>query len=94
MSPKPKTAKPNAEAKPKLEFIFNRSNYRLVILGLIFITLGFILMIGGGSDDPNVFDRSMFNFRRITLAPILVLIGYIIQVYAIMKSPSSDKQDK
>lgn len=64
----------------------------LVILGLVFIALGFIMMSGGGSDDPNVFDRSIFSFRRITLAPILVLIGYIIEVYAIMKKPVSDNQ--
>jgi hypothetical protein len=49
-------------------------------------------MSGGGSDDPNVFDHSIFSFRRITLAPILVLIGYVIGVYAIMKKPATDKQ--
>jgi hypothetical protein len=78
--------------KPKLGFVFDKSNYQLVILGLIFIIVGFILMSGGGSDDPNVFDRSIFSFRRITLAPILVLIGYVIEVYAIMKKPATDKQ--
>jgi hypothetical protein len=82
---------PKASPKPKLTFVFDRSNYKLVILGLIFIALGFILMSGGGSDDPNVFDHSMFSFRRITLAPIFVLLGFIIEVYAIMKKPAFEK---
>jgi hypothetical protein len=91
---KPETIKPGQKytQNPKLGFVFDKSNYQLVILGLIFIAVGFILMSGGGSDDPNVFDRSIFSFRRITLAPILVLIGYVIGVYAIMKKPATDKQ--
>lgn len=91
---KPETIKTSQKytPKPKLGFVFDKSNYQLVILGLIFIAVGFILMSGGGSDDPNVFDRSIFSFRRITLAPILVLIGYVIEVYAIMKKPATDKQ--
>jgi hypothetical protein len=91
---KPETIKSGQKttSKPKLGFVFDKSNYQLVILGLIFIAVGFILMSGGGSDDPNVFDRSIFSFRRITLAPILVLIGYVIEVYAIMKKPVTEKQ--
>jgi hypothetical protein len=94
MNPKPENIRTSqkASSKPKLDFVFDKSNYQLVILGLIFIAVGFILMAGGGSDDPNVFDRSIFSFRRITLAPILVLIGYVIEVYAIMKKPKTDKQ--
>lgn len=90
---KPEDFRPNPKVAPKAKpvFVFDKSNYQLVILGLIFIALGFIMMSGGGSDDPNVFDRSIFNFRRITLAPILVLIGYIIEVYAIMKKPRTEK---
>jgi len=83
-----------AETKPKFDFVFDKSNYKFMILGLVFIALGFLLMIGGGSDDPNVFDRSMFSFRRITLAPLLVLIGYIVGVYAIMKKPSKETSSK
>lgn len=82
---------PKAAPKPGPDFLFDKSNYLLVILGLIFIAIGFVLMSGGGSDDPTVFDRSIFSFRRITLAPILVLIGYIIEVYAIMKKPAENK---
>lgn len=64
---------------------FNRDNYKWVIIGLVFLLVGFLLMIGGGSDDPDVFNEAIFNFRRLTLAPILVLAGFGIQIYAIMK---------
>lgn len=66
-------------------FAFTRENYKWVIIGLAVILVGFILMIGGNSDDPNVFNEGIFNFRRLTLAPILVLIGFCIELYAIMK---------
>ncbi len=69
---------------------FGRDNYLWVIIGLAFLLIGFLLMIGGGSDDPDVFNEAIFNFRRITLAPILVLIGFGIQIYAIMKRPKKD----
>ena len=64
---------------------FNKSNYLWVIVGVVLIALGFILMAGGGSDDPNVFNDSMFGFRRLTLAPILCLLGFAVEIYAIMK---------
>ena len=66
---------------------FGRSNYILVLIGLAFLLVGFLLMIGGGSDNPDVFNEGMFNFRRLTLSPILILIGFGIQFYAIMKKP-------
>jgi hypothetical protein len=69
---------------------FGRDNYLWVIIGLAFLLVGFLLMIGGGSDNPDVFNEAIFNFRRITLAPILVLIGFGIQIYAIMKRPKKD----
>ena len=65
------------------------ANYKLMLIGLGIIILGFILMSGGGSDDPNVFNEAMFNFRRITLAPILVLAGFGFEIYAIMKKPKN-----
>ena len=68
-------------------FAFGKENYRLLLIGLVVILIGFLLMIGGGSDDPNVFSEDIFSFRRMTLAPILVLAGYIIEIYAIMKKP-------
>lgn len=66
---------------------FRKQNYILMLIGIGIIILGFILMSGGGSDDPNVFDESIFSFRRITLAPIVVLGGFGFIVYAIMKKP-------
>lgn len=66
---------------------FGRDNYLWVIIGIAFIFIGFLLMIGGGSDDPDVFNEAIFSFRRITLAPILVLIGFGVEIYAIMKKP-------
>ena len=81
----------SAKAKPAgdsiVAFAFGKENYQLLILGLIVIAVGFLLMIGGGSDDPNVFSEDIFSFRRMTLAPILILAGYIIEIYAIMKKP-------
>ncbi|MCD7963981.1 MAG: DUF3098 domain-containing protein [Rikenellaceae bacterium] len=69
----------------KKDFALNFGNYKLMLIGFAIIVLGFILMVGGGSDDPNIFNYSMFSFRRITLAPILVLFGFAFEIYAIMK---------
>lgn len=68
-------------------FAFGKENYILMIVGVVFILIGFILMTGGGSKDPNVFNEDMFDFRRLTLSPILVLIGFGIEIYAIVKRP-------
>ena len=69
----------------KQEFLFEKVNYKILLIGIIVITLGFILMSGGGSDDPNVFNEEIFNFRRIRLAPTMVLIGFGITIYSILK---------
>ena len=66
-------------------FALGLANYKLLAIGLAIIILGFVLMAGGGSEDPNVFDESIYVFRHITLAPIVVLIGFGFEVYAIMK---------
>ena len=68
----------------KLEFAFNRTNYTILIIGLLVIIIGFLLMAGGGSDDPEVFSDALFGFRRLTLAPIFILTGYMIEIFAIM----------
>ncbi len=68
-------------------------NYKLMLIGFVIIVIGFILMAGGGSDDPNVFNEEMFNFRRITLAPILVLGGFVFEIYAIMKKPKKKREE-
>ena len=70
----------------KKNFIFVRQNYRWMFVGLLLIALGFILMAGGGSDDPNVFNPEIFNAQRIRVAPTLILVGFGIQVYAILKN--------
>ena len=75
----------------KQEFIFQKKNYTFFFIGLAFITVGFILMSGGGSDDPNVFNADIYNFRRIRLAPTLVLIGLGIEIYAILLNPHKKK---
>jgi hypothetical protein len=72
----------------KSEFLFNKVNYKILLIGLAIITLGFILMSGGGSEDPNVFNgEELFSFRRIRLAPAVVLIGFGITIYSILKNP-------
>lgn len=81
--------KQNVEQEDNKAMPFGRDNYLWVIIGLAFLLIGFLLMIGGGSDDPDVFNDAIFNFRRLTLAPILVLIGFGIQIYAIMKKPKN-----
>lgn len=72
----------------KEEFIFQKKNYKFMFIGLGFIALGFILMVGGGSDDPNVFNPEIYSWRRIRLAPALILIGFAIEVYAILLNPN------
>lgn len=72
-------------------FALEKENYRLMALGFGIIVLGFILMIGGKSDDPNVFNPDIFSFRRITLAPLLVLFGFLFEIYAILKKPKDNK---
>ena len=64
--------------------IFGKKNYLIMGIGLAVIAIGFILMSGGGSDNPAVFDTSIFNFRRIHLAPALVLLGCAIEIYAMI----------
>jgi len=66
-------------------FVFARENYMILFAGIAMIIIGFVLMIGGKSDDPNVFNPELFNTQRITVAPILVLSGFVTVIFAIMK---------
>lgn len=68
-------------------FLFGKRNFIIMIVGIIFITLGFILMSGGGSDNPEIFNKEIYNWQRIRLAPTLVIIGLGIEIYAILASP-------
>ena len=81
----------NQNQGPKPEFIFQKKNYLFMFIGLACITLGFILMSGGGSDDPTVFNPEIYSFRRIRLAPTLVLLGLGIEIYAILLNPHKNK---
>lgn len=72
-------------------FVLGKKNYRLVLIGLGLIALGFLLMSGGGSDDPEVFNPEIYNWRRTRLAPALVLIGFALQAYAILFNPKKEK---
>jgi len=73
------------------KFLFEKRNYRFLFLALGIIALGFILMAGGGSEDPNYFNEEIFNFRRIRLAPTLVLIGFGVAMYSILTKKSTKK---
>jgi membrane-bound ClpP family serine protease len=73
-------------------FALVKENYKLMIIGLVAIVIGFLLMIGGGSDDPNVFNPEVFSFRRITLAPMVALAGFLFIIYAIMKKPKTSRE--
>ena len=77
----------------KLGFALPKENYLYLIIGFAIIIIGFILMSGGGSDDPNVFNEDIFSWRRITLAPVVVLFGFVSIIWAIMKKPKSDTTD-
>ena len=84
------------EKNEKFGFALGKQNYILLAIGFGIIIIGFLLMIGGGSKDPNVFNEDeLFSFRRITLAPIVILAGFIFEIYAIMKKPKeNNKEDK
>lgn len=74
-------------------FALGKENYKLMIIGFLIVVIGFILMIGGKSEDPNVFNKDeLFSFRRITLAPVIVLAGFIFEVWAIMKKPKEKSE--
>ncbi len=95
MSAKPvkPTRKNLTSSKSKQErlFPFTRENFIYMIIGLVVIFIGYLLMIGGKSTDPNQFHPDqVYSFRRITLSPIIIIIGFLIEIYAIMKKPKSE----
>jgi hypothetical protein len=76
----------------KSQFGFQPENYKLLLIGLAINVLGFLLMIGGAAEDPNAFDASeLFSARRITIAPMLIVTGYIVIIYAILKKKKISK---
>lgn len=85
-----KQPKPPVKRDSHAIFLFARENYLIMFLGLGIIIVGFLLMVGGGSSDPNQFHPDqVYSWRRITLAPIVVLIGLLVEIYAIMKKPKA-----
>ena len=81
----------NIENKEDKGFALGKENLRLLMIGFLIIVVGFVLMIGGNSNDPNVFNKEIFNFQRITLAPIVIMVGFVFEIFAIMKKTDSDK---
>jgi len=75
------------ENKPEKSFLFEKQNYLILLIGVVVIALGFLLMAGGNSTDPNVFNEEVFSFRRIRLAPTVIFIGFGICIYSIFKTP-------
>lgn len=75
--------------KEKLNFALGRENYKLLAIGFGIIVIGFLLMLGGKSESPDKFSDDIFSFRRITLAPIVVLAGFVFEIWAIMKKPKN-----
>ena len=74
----------------KTGFAIPRENYKFIWIGIAIVVFGFILMAGGSSDDPQVFNEAMFNARRIVIAPMVVLAGFLFEIYAIMHKPKTD----
>ncbi|HVM87797.1 MAG TPA: DUF3098 domain-containing protein [Puia sp.] len=83
---KTKTPRPGFDTTP----IFNKDNYRWMLIGLVLVALGLLFMVGGKSKDPNVFNpNEVYSFRRITVAPLLMLAGFGIEIFAIFKKTKS-----
>ncbi|MBQ0123847.1 MAG: DUF3098 domain-containing protein [Bacteroidales bacterium] len=72
-------------------FSLPSKNVKLILAGLVAMVLGYVLMIGGGSDDPNVFNPEMFNFRRLVISPLFVIAGIVVIIVAIMKTPKKEE---
>jgi len=72
------------------DFVFSKQNYVLLLISLAVIVVGFALLSGGGSDNPNEFSEEIFSVRRLYVAPIIILGGYFLVIYAIMKKPNKE----
>lgn len=78
--------------KNKGGFALPPENYKLIAIGFAIIVTGFLLMLGGKSEDPNQFSEKIFSFRRITLAPIIVVAGFVFEIWAIMRKPRKKEE--
>ena len=72
------------ENKLNLQLAFGPVNYILMVAGIVILAIGYLLLSGGGSDDPNTFNPAMFDSRRLTVAPILIVLGFVVEIVAIM----------
>jgi hypothetical protein len=82
-----------SEKESNTGFALGRENYIYLIIGFVIIIVGFLLMVGGKSPDPNIFnEKEIFSPRRITLAPIIVLLGFAFEIWAIMKKPKGSEK--
>ena len=72
------------ENNNNIQLPFGKINYILMGVGILILALGYILLAGGGSDDPNVFTPAMFDSRRLVWAPILIVLGFVVEIVAIM----------
>lgn len=84
-----------AKSRPEYtgQLMFNKNNYRLMIIGAVVIIIGMMLLSGGENKDPNIFDQNMvYSTRRITIAPIVILLGFVIEIIAILKKQPVNKQ--
>ncbi|MFM7218125.1 MAG: DUF3098 domain-containing protein [Bacteroidota bacterium] len=73
--------------KQVTDFAFGKENYLLMLVGIVVIFIGFLLMTGGGGEDPAVWNAEVFSTRRITIAPLMVVAGFVIEVFAIVRKP-------
>lgn len=88
--PRATTSTASKSSSPTTPFIFDRTNYMIMIAGVIVILIGFALMSGGATHDPNIFPKEeIYSFRRITLAPIVIIAGFAIEIFAILKRPKA-----
>jgi hypothetical protein len=79
------------QEEKKQEMALEKENYRLLAIAFGIVVVGFLLMLGGSNEDPEVFNEAVYSFRRITLAPMVVLFGFLFGIYAIMKKPRDSK---
>ena len=91
-SSKASSAQPGKENTKTLDFAFGTMNYILLVAGVVLLGIGYILLSGGGSDHPNVFNPAMFDSRRLVVAPLMIVIGLIVEICAIMFRPKEKEK--
>ncbi len=87
------TKKTEKETTNSYTFVFGKLNYILLLAGIALLALGYILLCGGGSDDPTVFNPAMFDSRRLVAAPLCIVSGFIVEIFAIMIKPKQNPNE-